>query len=338
MITEAIKMNLRKQLFLIVVMVLVISLTGTGCGPKTPAGDENLKVTVVLDWVPNTNHTGLFVALEKGWYAAAGLDVEIIQPGETGAAQLVAANKAQFGVSYQEEVTLARSSAIPIVSVGAIIQPNTSAFASAKAQNITRPKDFEGKRYGGWGSPIEEAVIRAMMENDGGNFDLVEFVSIGSLDFFNAIERDVDFAWIFEGWDGVRAELTGFELNLVRLRDFHPALNYYTPVLIASEKNIENNPEMVKAFMDATAKGYSYAAGHPQEAADILLTYAPELDSALVYASQEWLADKYSAGTTTWGLQQEDVWERYAAWLLENGQLPVMIKINEAFTNSFLPE
>jgi ABC-type nitrate/sulfonate/bicarbonate transport system substrate-binding protein len=333
-------MSLHKNSLYIIVLALILtlSLTIAGCGAKSPAGGGLSPVTVVLDWVPNTNHTGLYVALEKGWYAEQGLQVEIIQPPETGAAQLVAAGRAEFGVSYQEEVTLARSAAIPIVSVSAVIQPNTSAFASRKELNITRPRDFEGMRYGGWGSPIEEAVIRAMMENDGGDFDKVEFVNIGAVDFFTAIERDVDFAWIFEGWDGVQAELTGKELNLVRLREFHPALDYYTPVLIASEKLTESNPEMVKAFIKATARGYNYAVGHPQEAADILLKYAPELDRQLVVASQMWLSDKYSAGTSKWGLQQEQVWERYAAWLYENGQLADLLDVKEAFTNSFLPE
>jgi ABC-type nitrate/sulfonate/bicarbonate transport system substrate-binding protein len=330
-------LRLRTSMLYLLLLLLLLTLPVTGC--SKPADTEGLQpVTVVLDWVPNTNHTGLYVALEKGWYAEAGLAVEIIQPGDTGAAQLVATNKAHFGVSYQEEVTLARASDLPIVSVAAVIQPNTSAFASPKGLNITRPRDFEGMRYGGWGSPIEEAVIRAMMEMDGGDFTQVEFVNIGAVDFFNAIQRDVDFAWIFEGWDGVQAQLTGVELNLVRLRDFHPALDYYTPVLIASESTIGSNPELVRKFLEATAKGYIYAAGHPREAADILLLSAPELDSALVYASQEWLADKYSAGSDGWGLQQHQVWERYARWLLENGQLTELPDVSKAFSNSFLPE
>ncbi len=324
------------RLLMIFVVLMAVIFTAAGCGKKDP--DSGVPVTVVLDWVPNTNHTGLYVALDKGWYAEAGLDVEIIQPPESGAAQLVAAGQAEFGVSYQEEVTLARAAQVPIVSVAAVIQHNTSAFASKREQNITRPRDFAGKRYGGWGSPIEEAVIRAMMEMDGGDFDSVEFVDIGAVDFFVGVERDYDFAWIFEGWDGVRAELTGAELNLVRLADFHPALDYYTPVLITSEKTAAENPDLIKDFLKATARGYGYSIGHPQEAADILMEYAPELDRELVVASQKWLSDKYQADAAAWGLQKQEVWERYAFWLHENGQLAVLPDVGEAYTNSFLPE
>jgi ABC-type nitrate/sulfonate/bicarbonate transport system substrate-binding protein len=328
------------RILCIVLALALLLLPVAGCGQKQQpaAGDGPVKVTVVLDWFPNTNHTGLYAALDKGWFLEEGLAVEIIQPPETGAAQLVAAGKAEFGVSYQEEITLARSAGIPLVSIAAVIQHNTSAFASRRELGITRPRDFEGRRYGGWGSPIEEAVIKTMMINDGGDFSRVEFVDIGAADFFVGMERDFDFAWIFEGWDGVQAGLIGRELSLVRLRDFHPALDYYTPVLATSESIIAGKPELAASFMRAAARGYQFAIASPQEAAQILLKHVPELDVALVAASQRWLSDKYQAGAARWGLQKEEVWERYAAWLYENGQLPAMIDVKQAFTNSFLAD
>src|SRR5690606_5117042 len=127
--------------------------------------DKSLtKVKVVLDWTPNTNHTGLYVARDKGFFAEQGLDVEIVQPGDAGADQMVAAGAAEFGVSYQESITMARTSGVPLVSVAAVIQHNTSGFASPVGHHITRPRDFEGKRYGGWGAPVEEAVIDSLMK------------------------------------------------------------------------------------------------------------------------------------------------------------------------------
>ena len=130
------------------------------------AKDQLEKVTMVLDWTPNTNHTGLYVAQAQGFFEEQGLDVDIIQPGDAGADQLVASGKADFGISYQEGITLARTQGVPIVSIAAIIQHNTSGFAAPKEKGIASPKDFEGKTYGGWGSPIEKAVIETIMKAD----------------------------------------------------------------------------------------------------------------------------------------------------------------------------
>src|SRR4051794_22837439 len=167
------------------------------------------KVTLVLDWTPNTNHTGLYVAKEQGYFAEEGLDVEIIMPGEAGADQLVASGKAEFGVSYQESITQARIQEVPIVSIAAVIQHNTSGFASLVEKNIITPKDFAGKSYGGWGSPVEKSVIDSLMQQEKANPKDVSIINIGDTDFFTAVERDVDFAWIYYGWTGVEAKLRG---------------------------------------------------------------------------------------------------------------------------------
>ena len=165
---------MKKILFFLGIVVLALM----GCQSQTQSNEsetnsanskneqtELQKVSVVLDWTPNTNHTGLYVAKEKGYFKEQGLDVEIILPGETGADQLVASGNAEFGVSYQESITQARIQGVPIVSIAAVIQHNTSGFASPVAKNIKSPKDFEGKTYGGWGSPVEKAVLDSLDEN-----------------------------------------------------------------------------------------------------------------------------------------------------------------------------
>lgn len=328
---------------IILSFILIFALVGcasTGVkGEKAPTKGENKpeKITVMLDWVPNTNHTGLYVALEKGYYKEQGLDVNIIQPTEGGTTQLVATNKAQFGVSYQEDVTQARASDVPVVSIAAVIQHNTSGFASKKEANISRPRDFEGKRYGGWGSPTEEAVINAVMKNDNADAQKVEFINIGSSDFFTAINRDVDFAWIYYGWDGVEAERRNIPLNIIMLKDLDPALDYYTPVLITSEKMTQENPELVRRFMTATSKGYQFAIENPVEAANYLLKNSPESKKELVYKSQEWLSTRYKDDAPRWGEQKSATWENYARWMYEHKLLPKIIDTNKAFTNEFLP-
>ncbi|WP_077211292.1 ABC transporter substrate-binding protein [Bacillus dakarensis] len=306
--------------------------------PNHPEKEALDKVTVVLDWTPNTNHTGLYTAQENGYFEEEGLEVEIMMPGEAGADQLVASGKAEFGVSYQEGVTLARVQGVPLVSIAAIIQHNTSGFASLAEKNIKSPKDFEGKSYGGWGSPIERSVIESLMKQENADVEKVSIVNIGDTDFFTAVRQDIDFAWIYYGWTGVEAEIRGEDINMVYLTDYSNNLDYYTPVLTTNENMIEENPETIKSFLKAVAKGYQFAIQQPNEAADILLKAAPDLDAELVKKSQEWLAPKYQDDADKWGLQKQEVWENYANWMFENGLLEKELDAEKAFTNEFLPE
>nr|WP_236860353.1 ABC transporter substrate-binding protein [Candidatus Formimonas warabiya] len=335
--------RLKKLLSLFFVAVLIVSLSG--CSTKQnqesqsqKAPDSREKITVVLDWVPNTNHTGLYVAKDKGYFAEEGLDVDIIQPSQAGAAQLIASQQGDFGVSYQEEVTNARAIGIPITSIAAVIQHNTSGFASPKPKNIKTPKDFEGKKYGGWGSPMEHAMLASLMEKYGADIKKVEEVNIGTSDFFTSVQKDVDFSWIYYGWDGIQAELKNIPLNIIILKEEDPALDYYTPVLIASEKTISERPETVKKFLKAVSRGYGFAISHPDESADILLANAPELNAELAKASQRWLADKYQGDAPAWGVQKLEVWQRYGDWMFSHKLLEKKIDYRQAFTNDFLPQ
>lgn len=314
-------------------------------GNETTPGNEEeekalRKVTVMLDWTPNTNHTGMYVAQSKGYYEEQGLDVTILSAGETSVETAVAAGNVEFGISYQENVTVARTSEspIPVVSIAAIIQHNTSGFASPADKGIASPQDFEGKVYGGWGSPSEIATIQSVMEAAGADYDKLTVLDTGYTEFFTAVEKDIDFGWIYYGWDGVQAELKDVPLNMIYLRDLSEKLDYYTPVLIASERMIEQDADLIRAFMAATSQGYADAIEQPEEAAGILLDAEPDLDAELVKASQQWLADQYQANAPRWGEQKLEVWENYAAWMLEHELLEQELDAVQAFTNEFLPE
>jgi ABC-type nitrate/sulfonate/bicarbonate transport system substrate-binding protein len=310
-----------------------------GCGAKETAQKQELKkVTVLLDWTPNTNHTGVYVALKSGYYKEQGLDVEIVQPSEGGAAQLVAAGQAEFGFSYQEEVTIARTTGVPIKALAAVIQHNTSGFASPMEKGIKSPKDFEGKRYGGWGSPAEEAMIKALMTQENADFRKVEIINIGTADFFTSIKKDVDFAWIFWGWTGIEAEQRGIPLNFIQLKDYSDALDFYTPLLITSDDTVKNNPALVTAFMKATAKGYADCISNPGETGQILLDSVPELNKDLVLASQEYLSKEYKGDAPVWGQMTELRWQKYADWMYSQKLIDKPLDSQQAFTNEFLPK
>ena len=143
-----------KNKLLIVLIIGVIASMLASCQPdsppEVPEQDELQEVTLMLDWVPNTNHTGIFAAQAQGFFEDAGLAVDIVEPGEVYAEQAVSAGAADFGISFQEQVTIARSDDIPIVSIAALIQNNTSGFASRAELGVRSPKDWEGLRYGSY--------------------------------------------------------------------------------------------------------------------------------------------------------------------------------------------
>ena len=298
---------------------------------------ELKKVTVILDYVPNTNHTGMYVALDKGYYEEEGLEVEIIEPTDGATATLIAQQKGTFGISYQEDVTIALTSRdpLPIKAVATIIQHDTSGFVSLADSGIESPADFEGKTYAGWGGPGESAVLEACMTQAGTDFSKLNVV-ISDGSGFEALGKSCDLMWFFEGWDCVFADMNGCELNYMELRQLDDRLDYYTPIIITSDAVIESDPEMVAAFLRATAKGYEDAIADPDGAAEALLDHAPDYDIEMLKISQNYLAEKYMEDTDTWGLMKDEVWDNYTAFLQEYGVIEDAIPAAECYTNEFL--
>lgn len=335
-----------KRIFAILASCIIAASIFAGCGSTDKKAETNTadkkeltKVKVILDWTPNTNHTGLYVAKDKGYYKEEGLDVEIIQPSEGAVGNLIAAGKGDFGVSYQEDLTYARTSdnPLPIKAIAAVIQHNTSGFAAPKSKNIKTVKDFEGKTYGGWGSPSEKAVLQAIMQKEGADFNKLKIVDMGNQDFFAATKSNVDFAWIYEGWTGIDAKLKNIPLDYVEVRKLNPDLDYYTPILISNENTLKNKPEMVKKFMKATTKGYEYAISNPEDSAGILVKNAPEIDKNLAVESQKYLKNKYKEDAQRWGEMKTTVWSNYTKFLLDKKLINKDMKAEDAFTNEFLP-
>lgn len=336
------KLKIKKILVVLLSLLLLFVTACSNGGDSKDTGKENSleKVTVILDYLPNTNHTGLYAALEKGYYREQGLDVSIIQPSEGATGTLIAAGKGDFGVSYQEDVTYARTAAdpLPIRAIAAVLQHNTSGFMSYKEKNITSPKDFEGKTYAGWGSPGEEKVIKAVMKNIGADFSKVKMISLDGQDFFALAKTTLDFTWEYYAWAGIKAKTMNFPVNFIPVTEFEEALDFYTPVLIASEATIKEKPELVKKFMVATEKGYDFAIKHSDDAAAILGKYAPEYDLQFLKESQKWIADKYTDDAPRWGVMDERRWDAYTKFMMDNKLIDKNMDAKEAFTNEFLSE
>lgn len=316
---------------------------GSSDSDKSKANDSESKgelkeVTLILDYVPNTNHTGFYVAQKKGYFKEQGLDVKIIEPGDNSVTTLLAAGKGDFGISFQEDVTyaLTMDDPMPIKTIATIIQHNTSGFASYKNKNITSPKDFEGKTYAGWGSPSEETVIDAVMKADGADFNKTKItVSDGS--GYELLKDKVDYMWFFWAWDGIAAERAGVPLNYIPMTDFDERLDYYTPVIITSNDMIDSDPETIEKFLAASEAGYNFCVENPSEAAEILHENADNYDLEMLKESQEYLADKYIDDAPYWGYMKDDVWTRYGEFMLENKLIEKNLEPSSYYTNKYLP-
>lgn len=296
------------------------------------------KISIVLDWTPNTNHTGLYVAKAKGYFAEAGLEVEIMQPPEGSTTSLIGAGGAEFGISFQDTLApaFASDNPMPVTAVAAIIQHNTSGILSLKNKGIDTPAKMAGHNYATWDSPIELAMIKKIVEDDGGAFEDIKLIPNTVTDVVTALQTDIDSVWVFYAWDGMAARIAGLDTNYLNFADYGTELDYYSPVIIANNDFLAREPETVKNFLHAVRLGYEYAISNPEDAADILLAAVPELDETLIKESQKWLATQYKAEVDQWGYIDPARWDAFYGWLYENKLIEKEIPAGTGFTNEYL--
>ena len=317
----------------------------TGCGNNTDnTADEKTKITFCLDWTPNTNHTGLYVAQQMGYYEEAGLEVEIVQPPENGATLMCASGQAQFAIEAQDTMaaSLALDEPLEVTAVAALIQHNTSGIISRAGDGIDSPAGMCGKTYSTWESPIELAMLESVITTDGGNYDEVTLIPNNITDEPAALAANqTDAIWVFYGWGVINAEVEGVDVDFFAFSDIDSVFDYYTPVIIGNNEYLEEHPDVAKAFLEATMKGYAYAIENPEAAADMLIsgdTTGSLKDSRdLVVKSQEYLAKEYVSDAAKWGYIDADRWNAFYGWLYEKGLIDKDLT-GIGFCNDYLPE
>lgn len=328
-------------------LLLVAALTGlsvlvAACGGgATGSGSGLHDVRVMLDWTPNTNHAGMYLAKAKGYYRDAGLDVTFLQPGAgTDPNQAVGAGTVQFGVSASEQLVPARAEGVPVVSIAAIIEHNTSSLVSLESSGITRPRDLSGHTYGAYGATFEKALIDRLVSCDGGDPSKVRFTQVGDSDYRQGlVSGHFDTVWVFDGWDLIRLrDIDHLAVDQISFGDYLQCIpDWYTPILVTSENEISRHPAIVRSFLTATAHGYREAMAHPGEAAAALLRGAPGLDPDLVRSSMNYLSTRYASDPQQWGAQRPQVWNRFVDFLETHKIVKPGFDVDAAYTNRFLP-
>ena len=315
------------------------------------------KVVVALDWTPNTNHVGFYLAQQLGLYTAAGLDVELRSPDapqqqqqqqqqqqpvegpRMTPARLVASRRADFGIAPSESAiswavaaTAADNDAVqkePLVAVAALLQGSTSAVCTLHSSGITRPKQLEGKRYATYGGRFEDAIVRRMVENDGGDSGALTFVPMrfhgyhdevtmrtGSVVRSHLEANQSDATWIFSHVEGVLAKRAGDALNEWKLEE-HGIPYGYHPILLARRSDLTE--AWARAFMAATAEGYKRAAADPLAAAAAVVAcgHSAVSDVEFVQLSAQSLAPAVLTAEGQWGVMEGDKWRRFVDFLVD---------------------
>lgn len=335
-----------KKIKVIIALVLsvatILSLTacGTSQGNST---EEKADITVCLDWTPNTNHTGMYVALAKKYYEEKGLNVTIVQPPEGGATQMCAAGQADFAIDAQDTLAPAFTSDTPmdVTAVAALIQHNTSGIISYKGQGMDTPKGLEGNTYLTWDSPVELTMMENVVNNDGGNWDKVKKIPNTVTDEAKDVKENKDHAiWVFAGWGGVNAEVNNIDTDFFYFKDLNETFDYYTPVIIANNSFLKGNPDTAKKFLSATRKGYEFAIDNPEEAAQMLIdgddTQSLKGSEKLVTESQKWLAKEYISDGEKWGYIDPTRWNNFYSWLYDEKLIEKELPEGTGFSNDYL--
>lgn len=293
-------------------------------------------VSLLLDWKPNTNHIGFYVAKAKGFYKENGIELKILNPTQTTSTALVGMNRADFGVSYANNLIYARNSKIPVKAIAGIVSVDTSCFVWRKSLNVKSLKQLEGKRYGGWGSPEENATLNFVMQKNGADFSKIKMLTTGVQDFLPATLKNVDFTWEYKGWNILAAQLNKVEVETYCPSEHFSEFNKPSPLIITSDKLIKDNPKLVHLFMQATKKGFEYSINNPADAANQMLNLLPELDEKLVKESVKFLAPLYKGKSINWGYLDFKKFEVYSQWMKKVDLIKTIPLPNEYLSNEFI--
>jgi len=250
------------------------------------------KLSVALDWTPNTNHVGLYVAQSKGWFDEAGLDVDILPYTDTSSGTLVAAGVAEFGILSAVGFYSQRATGADMTVVMAVVQHETGRLVfNGDRTDIRRPADLDGKIYAGFGSAWEEALISTIIRNDGGD-GTFDTVTLGTSAYEALANGRVDFTLEVSTWEGVNSVLLDRPQRAFRYADYGVP-DQHTTFLGGNGTWLASNPATARSFVKAAQRGYEFAANNPADAAEILITETSGMltNPNLVRASMDALVD-----------------------------------------------
>ena len=308
-------------------------LLGLASGARSrAAAQDETAVSLALDWYPNANHAGIYLAEARGLFAAEGIAPKIYTPADpTTVLQTVGAGRDDFGISYQTDVLLARAQGVPVVSVAAVVQVPLLVMMTLTERGITRPAGLRGRSIGISGVASDEALVSTILRADGLTLDDVEIVNVG-YDLLPAIASGrVDaVTGVYWNHETLIADRDGYDVSLIRFEDWGVP-PFYELVLVASEETVARRPEVVQALVRAMGAGYVAATAEPEAALVALAAASPDLDTEIETEAIPLSAPTWVDGNGQFGVQTADRWDAFGGWLADNALIPADLDIAAAW-------
>lgn len=327
-----------KKNFVRLASMILILVVLVACNSENNVKEDTHKITMMLDWYPNAVHTYLYVAKEKGYFEEEGLDVEFQFPANpTDPLTLAAAGKVTMGMYYQPDVIQAvANEKIPVKSVAAIVRSPLNHLVYRSDEPINRPKELEGKQVGYPGIPLNETIIKTIVEYDGGSYENVEMVNVefelGS-SLVSGKVNAVSGAFVNHEVPLLRSE--GHEVDYINPVDYGVP-SYYELVAVTSEHTWKEEQKEIEAFWRAARKGFDFMLENSEEALQILLDQQDEanfpLDKEVETESINILLPKM-VSEFGFASQEQSSWEETARWLEENNLIDEIPNIDEIMIN-----
>lgn len=341
-------MSRSRQVTLSLIVLIVGSLV-VACGDSgsttdaepTPTGDLDT-VTLMLNWSPNAHHAGIYAADSLGLYEDHGINLELLEPSATGSVeQAIAGGHVEFGIAQAESLIPARAAGMSVIAIATLFGVNDSALMSdANTATLSNGASLSGLTYGGWGGAFEEEIITELLQCEDIDPATLDFVEVGDADYLVGFDRDLyDVAWVFMGWDGLRAtEVMDRDMSFLAFSDHQDCIpNWYTPILVTSDALVVDNPDLAQRFLAATAAGYEAVAENPTVGIAALTAAASELDVDLVDASVHYYADKYLTDGE-FGTMNEAEWQAFIDFLVSAEIIEEHLNTSDVYTNALLPD
>lgn len=329
----------RRALLVLTIALAASGMVLSGCGDEDGDASAPERVSLILDWYPNVDHAGIFGAIDQDYFADEGLAVAATVPSDPAASlKQVGVGRADFAISYEQEVLLARAEGVPVVAVGALITHPLNTVLVRSDRGIATARDLEGKTVGVAGVPSDRPLLDSVVRSAGGDPSQVTVRTIGFTLAPSLAAGKVD-AVIGAYWNVEQIELErqGVGVSALRLED-NGVPDYDELVVVTSDDTARARPETVRAFLRALRKGQDWAATDQTGAVESLLAANGDLDEETVADQLEVTAELLSPPDERALSIDPAEWTRFAAWMRENGLLSKPVNVGSAVTARFLPD
>lgn len=315
-------------------IILLFSMFLIGCSNSENRGE----VSLALDWYPNSNHAGIYSAIEEGFFKEENITLEIYTPSDpTAIISAVASGRDDFGLSYHPDILQAQSAGLEIVSILSISQHPLNSIMTLKNQNIQNPMDLNGKVIGYPGIPSNKAMLETVLENQGIDINDVETVDVGFELVKALVSGSVD-AIIGAYWthESIVMELQGYDIEIMKLEEWGVP-DYYELILITNRKFLDENENEVEKVVNSFKKGYEFAIDNPNKSIDSLIKIAGKeiVEEDVERKGIQLLIPVWESKGNPFGYQEKSKWEETYEWMYKNNFLEKELEIEKLYYSKY---